>query len=76
MTVIFLEQTLLKRKERRDRAQIRAKELVTFLTEKCEPNDAIPENMEPAALQDSIASIFYELETYREEMLACSLPRT
>ena len=76
MTVILLEQTFLKRKERRDRAQIRAKELVTFLTEKCEPNDAIPENMEPAALQDFIASIFYEVETHREEMLACSLTRT
>ncbi len=73
MSVIFLDEALVKQKERRDRAKARAKELVAFLQEECEANDAIPQGVNPGVLLDSIAEVFYETETIRDQLFS-SLP--
>lgn len=48
------------------RACARAQELILFLTEKCEPNDAIPPNAKPEVLLNDISEIFYRSERYKE----------
>lgn len=48
--------------EARETARMRAKELVAFLKEKCEPNNAIPDNMKPDQLEEQITQIFFESE--------------
>jgi len=49
----------------RARAHIKAREMVEFLKEKCEPS-AIPEGMTPDALMEQITNVFYEAERLKE----------
>jgi hypothetical protein len=77
MTIIDLKTALKQRGDQRllaedrnsdayDRARQRAQELIIFLNEKCEPNDAIAPHAKPDSLLNDISEIFYESERRRE----------